>query len=85
MTAEAFRRWYKSRNLTQKQVAGLLGIAQGRVSDMATGKSPVSRQTQRQIFLAEMVLGTREFGGTMRDVSLWLDRATFAAIKDGKL
>jgi transcriptional regulator with XRE-family HTH domain len=59
VTAEGFRRWYESRNLTQTQVAGLLGIRQRRVSDMATGKSPVSRQTCRQLWLMEILEGLR--------------------------
>jgi predicted XRE-type DNA-binding protein len=56
VNADAFRRWYESRSLTQTQVAGLLGIRQRRVSDMATGKSPVSRQTLRMIALCDSVV-----------------------------
>jgi predicted XRE-type DNA-binding protein len=59
VTGEVFRRWYESRNLTQGQVAGLLGIGQNRVSNMATGKVPVSRQTARMLALAEIALRHR--------------------------
>jgi transcriptional regulator with XRE-family HTH domain len=65
MTPQAFRRWYESRNLTQRQVAGLLGIRQRRVSDMARGKVPVSRQTERQLQLCE-VWETEKRGDLMR-------------------
>lgn len=73
LTAEAFRRWYTSRNLTQAQVAGLLGIRQRRVSDMATGKSPVSRQTARQVAMATLL--AQKDGVSLEAVSLALDVA----------
>jgi transcriptional regulator with XRE-family HTH domain len=80
MTADEFREWYKSRNLTQDEVAGLLGIYRSRVSNMSRGKAPVSRQTARMLFMCEPLLGLATFSScttreAVRRLSEALDRA----------
>lgn len=83
LTSEAFRRWYESRNLTQKQVAGLLGIGQRRVSYMATGRVPVSRQTERQCVMASTI--ARAHCVPLEVVSEGIDRACELIAKGGQL
>jgi transcriptional regulator with XRE-family HTH domain len=59
VTASEFRRWYEYRSLTQEEVAGLLGIYRNRVSRMATGAVPVSRQSARMLWMVEILEGLR--------------------------
>lgn len=73
MNAKQFRDWYESRNLTQDEVAGLLGIYRNRVSRMATGAVRVSRQTARMLWLCEPLLSLNPAPEAVRRLTAALD------------
>lgn len=62
MTGEELKAWRKSRGLSQRAVAELLGIAQNRVWAMERKERPVpvSRQTERQIEVLEAIKAGRD-------------------------